>query len=218
MSNITRSTAHNVLRYTGNPLDVMFSPRHVAVIGATPEENQIGHIVVRNLVSSSFGGTVFPINPQYQSVLDLKCYERISDISGAIDLAVIATPARTVPGLIRECVSAEVKACIILSADFKETGPTGILAEQEILSVARKGKMRVVGPNCLGIMNTTKRSKCDLCRSPGPAGERRICQPKRRALFCRSRLESARKCRFQRLCIYRIYAGRGVGGSDLLSG
>ena len=155
MSNITRSTAHNVLRYTGNPLDVMFSPRQVAVIGATTKQDKIGHIVVRNLIASPFGGQVFPINPKYQSILDLKCYARISEISEAIDLAVIATPARTVPALIRECAAAGVKACIILSAGFKETGPAGILVEQEILRDARRGGMRIVGPNCLGIMNTT---------------------------------------------------------------
>ena len=126
MSNITRSTAHNVLRYTGNPLDVMFSPRNVAVIGATKKEAKIGRVVVNNLIETSFGGSVFPVNPKYRTVLDLKCYAKIGDVPEKIDLAVIATPARTVHGLVRECVDAGVKACIILSAGFKETGPAGI--------------------------------------------------------------------------------------------
>ena len=154
MSDITRSTAHNVLRYTGNPLDVMFSPQNVAVIGATKRKGKIGHIVVKNLIETSFGGSVFPINPKYRRILDLKTYARISDISEKIDLAVIVTPARTVPGLVRECVAAGVKACIIFSAGFKETGRGGAALEQEILHDARRGHMRVVGPNCLGIMNT----------------------------------------------------------------
>jgi acetyltransferase len=154
MSDITRSTAHNVLRYTGNPLDVMFSPRNVAVIGATKKEGKIGHIVVKNLLETSFGGSVFPVNPKYRTVLDLKAYAQIGDIPEEIDLVAIVTPARTVPGLVRECVAAGVKACIIYSAGFKETGPAGAALEQEILRDARRGPMRIVGPNCLGIMNT----------------------------------------------------------------
>jgi len=154
MSDITRSTAHNVLRYTGNPLEVMFAPRNVAVIGATEKKGKIGHIVVKNLIESSFGGSVFPINPSYFTILDLKTYARIGDVPEEIDLTVIATPARSVPPLIRECVAAGVKACIILSAGFKETGPVGAALEQEILRDARRGRMRIVGPNCLGIMNS----------------------------------------------------------------
>jgi acetyltransferase len=154
MSDITRSTAHNVLRYTGNPLDVMFSPRNVAVIGATKKEGKIGRIVVKNLLETSFGGSVFPVNPKYRTVLDLKTYAQIGDIPEEIDLVVIVTPARTVPGLVRECVAAGVKSCIIFSAGFKETGSAGAALEQEILRDAHRGRMRIVGPNCLGIMNT----------------------------------------------------------------
>jgi acetyltransferase len=154
MSDITRSTAHNVLRYTGNPLDVMFSPRNVAVIGATKKEGKIGRIVVKNLLETSFGGSIFPVNPKYRTVLDLKAYAKIGDIPEEIDLAAIVTPARTVPGIVRECVAAGVKACIIFSAGFKETGPAGAALEQEILQDARRGRMRIIGPNCLGIMNT----------------------------------------------------------------
>ena len=173
MSDITRSTAHNVLRYTGNPLDVMFSPRNVAVIGATKREGKIGRIVVKNLIDTSFGGSVFPVNPKYRTVLDLKTYAQISDISEEIDLAVIATPARTVPGLVRECVAAGVKACIIFSAGFKETGAAGAALEQEILRDARRGRMRIVGPNCLGIMNTysgLNATFADRLAQPGSVG------------------------------------------------
>ncbi|NCF68511.1 MAG: acetyl CoA synthetase subunit alpha, partial [Chloroflexi bacterium] len=154
MSDLKRSTAHNVIRYTGNPLDVMFSPRSVAVVGATEREGSIGRIVIRNLLRTSFGGTIFPVNPKWHSVLGLKAYARLAEVPDEIDLVVIATPARTVPDLVRECVEAGVKACIILSAGFKEAGPQGAALEQEILQDARRGRMRVVGPNCLGIMHT----------------------------------------------------------------
>jgi acetyltransferase len=132
----------------------MFSPRNVAVIGATKKEGKIGHIVVKNLLETSFGGSVFPVNPKYRTVLDLNAYAQIGDIPEEIDLAVIVTPARTVPGLVRECAAAGVKACIIFSAGFKETGPAGATLEQGILRIARRVGMRIVGPNCLGIMNT----------------------------------------------------------------
>ena len=154
MSDLKRSTAHNVIRYTGNPLDVMFSPRSVAVVGATEREGSIGRIVIRNLLRTSFGGTIFPVNPKWHSVLGLKADARLAEVPDEIELVVSATPARTVPDLVRECVEAGVKACIILSAGFKEAGPQGAALEQEILQDARRGRMRVVGPNCLGIMHT----------------------------------------------------------------
>ena len=154
MSGLKRSTAHNVLRYSGNPLDVIFSPRSVAVIGATEREGSVGRIVIRNLLRTSFGGTIFPINPRWRSVLGLKAYSRLDKVPDEIDLVVIATPAKSVPDLVRECVAIGVKACIILSAGFKETGRAGAALEQEILQDARRGHMRIVGPNCLGIMNT----------------------------------------------------------------
>jgi acetyltransferase len=148
-----RGNAHNYLRLERNPLEVMFKPQSVAVVGATERAGSVGRTILWNLISTSFGGTIFPINPSRNSILGIKAYPSISEVPDLVDLAVIVTPAKTVPGIIRECVAAGVKAAIVISAGFKETGPEGEALEQEILAIARKGGMRIVGPNCLGIMN-----------------------------------------------------------------
>jgi acetyltransferase len=144
--------AHDILRTEGQPLDVIFSPKTVAVIGATEKADSVGRTVLWNLVSNPFGGTVFPVNPKRHSVLGIKAYPTIAHVPEPVDLAVIATPAATVPEVIQECVEAGVKGAIILSAGFKESGAAGAALEQQILEQARRGKMRIIGPNCLGVM------------------------------------------------------------------
>jgi len=144
--------AHDILRTEGQPLDIIFSPKTVAVIGATEKAGSVGRTVLWNLVSTPFGGTVFPVNPKRHSVLGIKAYPTIARVPEPVDLAVIATPAATVPEVIQECVDAGVKGAIILSAGFKESGAAGAVLEQKILEQARRGKMRIIGPNCLGVM------------------------------------------------------------------
>ena len=105
-----------------------------------------------NLVSSPFGGTVFPVNSHRPSVLGIKAYPSISEVPARVDLAVIVAPAPEVPGIIRECVEAEVEGAMIISAGFRETGPEGAELERQALEEARRGRMRIIGPNCLGVM------------------------------------------------------------------
>ena len=150
---MTRSTAHNVLRMEQNPLEVMFKPKSVAVVGATERAGSVARTILWNLISTSFGGTIFPVNPKYNSILGIKAYPSVAAIPDQVDLAVIVTPAKTVPAIIEECVAEGVRAAIIISAGFKETGPEGAALEQRILQIARRGNMRIVGPNCLGVMN-----------------------------------------------------------------
>ncbi|RMG92426.1 MAG: GNAT family N-acetyltransferase [Chloroflexi bacterium] len=152
-NDLTRGTAHNVLRYNPNPLDAIFRPKGVAVIGATEREGSVGRTIIWNLMSSSFGGAIFPVNPKRNSVLGIKAYPSVGDIPDPVDLAVIVTPAPTVPGIVRECVDAGIKGAIIISAGFKETGPKGVALEQQILAEAQRGQMRIIGPNCLGVMS-----------------------------------------------------------------
>ncbi|MDB9358200.1 acetate--CoA ligase family protein, partial [Nodularia spumigena CS-587/03] len=145
---------HDILRtQKENPLDAIFAPKSVAVIGASERANSVGRTLLWNLISNPFGGTVFPVNPQRHSTLGIKAYPTIFDVPEAVDLAVIATPAPTVPSIITQCVDAGVKSAIILSAGFKETGAEGITLEQQILEQAHRGKMRIIGPNCLGVMS-----------------------------------------------------------------
>jgi acetyltransferase len=145
--------AHDVYRYIASSLKSIFTPKNVAVIGATEKEGSVGRTILWNLISSPFGGAVFPINPKHPSLLGIKAYPTIKDVPDPVDLVVIITPAPTIPGLIGECVDAGIPGAIVISAGFKETGPEGAKLEDQILEQARRGKMRVVGPNCLGVMN-----------------------------------------------------------------
>jgi acetyltransferase len=141
----------DVLRIEHQPLKPIFAPKTVAVIGATERVGSVGRTLLWNLISSPFGGTVFPVNPQRHSVLGIQTYPTIQAVPEPVDLAIVVTPAPAVPMVISECVEAGVQGAIIISAGFRETGPAGVALEQEIR--ARRGRMRIVGPNCLGVMN-----------------------------------------------------------------
>jgi acetyltransferase len=148
------SNPTNIFNYESNhPLQSIFAPRTVAVVGATEHAGSVGRTILWNLISNPFGGTVYPINPKRSNVLGIKAYPNLAALPEPADLAVIVTPAPTVPGIIRECVETGVKGAIIISAGFKESGPEGARLEQQVLEEARKGKLRIIGPNCLGVMN-----------------------------------------------------------------
>lgn len=151
----TIDPAHNLFRVRDRPLDAIFAPRSIAVVGASESPNSVGRTLLWNLISNPFGGTVYPVNPKRQSVLGIKAYPSITQIPDDVDLAVIATPAYTVPSIISECVEKGVQGAIIISAGFKEIGEAGRALEQEILAEARRGKIRIVGPNCVGVMRPT---------------------------------------------------------------
>jgi acetyltransferase len=164
---------HDVLGYERQPLDAIFAPRNVAVIGATEKVGSVGRTVLWNLIHNPFGGIVFPVNPNRHSVLGIKAYPNIAAVPDPIDLAVVVTPAPTVPGIIGECVDAGVKGAIIISAGFKECGPEGARLEQQILEQARRGKMRIIGPNCLGVMSPLTGLNATFARTmarPGNVG------------------------------------------------
>ncbi len=142
-----------VLEYNARiGLDAIFNPKAVAVVGATERANTVGRTIFYNLITNPFGGVVYPVNPGRPSVLGVKAYKSISDCPGPVDLVVIVTPAKTVPAIVQEAVDNGAKGAIIISAGFKEAGPEGIALEKEVMDIAR-GKMRIIGPNCLGVMN-----------------------------------------------------------------
>jgi len=144
--------AHNIFGEREHPLDPFFKPGNVAVIGATETPGSVGRTTLWNLISSPFGGAVFPVNPNRASVLGIKAYKNVKEIPAEVDLAVIVTPARLIPGIIKECGEAGIKAAVVISAGFKETGPEGAELERQLVENARAAGMRVIGPNCLGIM------------------------------------------------------------------
>jgi acetyltransferase len=142
----------DVYRSESHPLDPIFQPKSVAVIGASERAGSVGRSVLWNLLSSPFGGTVFPVNSKRSNVLGIKAYPSVSDLPEKVDLVVVTTPADTVPALINESVECGIPAAIVISAGFKEFGEHGKELEREISQII-KGKMRLIGPNCLGVMN-----------------------------------------------------------------
>src|SRR5574337_263548 len=134
-------------------LDVFMKPKAVAVIGATEKAGAAGRTVLWNLISSPFGGAVYPVNPKRSSILGIKAYPSLEHIPDQVDLAVVVTPAVTVPGVIHECADLGVKGAIVISAGFKEAGARGVEVEKQVLAEARRGNMCIVGPNCLGVMS-----------------------------------------------------------------
>src|SRR6185312_13646485 len=135
------------------PLDCFFRPRNVALIGATETPGAVGRSILANLTQTSFGGPVYPVNPKHETLGGLRCYPNVRAVGQGVDLAVVATPAATVPGVIADCASAGVKGAIVISAGFRETGATGCALENRILQAARAGGTRIIGPNCLGLMS-----------------------------------------------------------------
>jgi acetyltransferase len=146
-------SAHDILRQTRRrPLDPIFSPQSIAVIGATETPGSVGRTVFENLKNGGFAGTIYPVNPKRDTLFGLKAYPAITSVPAKPDLAVIITPAPTVPGIVHDCVETGVRGAIIISAGFKEIGAAGAELERQILVEARRGDMRIVGPNCLGVM------------------------------------------------------------------
>jgi acetyltransferase len=146
-----KSSEPDALPTRHRTLDLFFEPAAVALIGATERTGSIGRSILWNLISSPFGGTVFPVNAHRSSILGIKSYPSIAAVPAPVELAVVVTPAVTVPGVMRECVDAGVKGAIIISAGFKEIGEQGVALEREIAEIT-SGQMRVLGPNCLGTM------------------------------------------------------------------
>lgn len=156
-------------------LSSLFSPRSVALFGASDRAEAVGTTVLSNLLAGKFHGVLFPINPKREYVQGILCYPDINAIVAStgkpVDLAVVATPASTVPGILDACGQAGTKRAIVISAGFGEAGPEGKKLEQEVLKVARKHQMRFVGPNCLGLMRPSVGFNATFGKSPALPGE-----------------------------------------------
>ena len=134
-------------------LTAIFHPRTLAVIGATEKPASVGRTLLRNLLDQPSGATIFPVNPSRNNVLGIRCYPSVAAIGETIDLAVVVTPAETVAGVLQECMEAGVGGAIVISAGFAELGAEGLEREKKIRKALASGKLRMVGPNCLGVMN-----------------------------------------------------------------
>ena len=128
-------------------------PKSVAVVGATEKVGSVGRTVLWNLMNTPFGGPIYPVNPTRPSVLGIKAYPKLAGLPEKPDLVVVTTPAAIIPGIIGEAADLGIAGAVVISAGFKETGPAGVELERQLLAHARRGNMRLVGPNCLGVMN-----------------------------------------------------------------
>ena len=135
-------------------LEAFLNPRSIAVIGASREGGKLGHAVLKSLIDSGFPGDIYPINPKADEILGLKAYASVFACPGSVDLAVVLVPAKLVPAVMKECGQKGVKGVIVISAGFREVGAEGMRLEHEIAAIARQYGMRMVGPNCLGCLDT----------------------------------------------------------------
>lgn len=149
-----RSAAPGPADRPARALDAIFRPRSVAVIGASRRRGSIGGEIFHNLLTSGFTGAVYPVNPGTEVIQAVRAFPRVEDIPGHVDLAVIVVPKAAVRAAVEACGRKGVRGLIIISAGFGETGPEGRALEQECLAIARRHGMRMVGPNCLGVINT----------------------------------------------------------------
>lgn len=174
-------------RYT---LDAFFKPASVAVVGASVTPGSVGSILMRNLLQNSFGGVIYPVNPKRKSVHGVYCYPSLRELPEAVELAVIATPASTVPAAIQQCVERGVPAAIVISAGFSELGEQGKALEKQIRDIAH-GKMRIVGPNCLGIIHPSSGLNASFASSMASPG--RVALLSQSGAICTSILDWARE-------------------------
>jgi len=137
-----------------NSLVPLLRPESIAVIGASRNPSSIGNIILKNIISGGFKGKIFPVNPNAEKVNDIKSYPSVNSIKNKIDLAVIALPAESVQIAAEEIIKAGAKGIVIVSAGFAEAGPEGIKRQKELVSLVRANGVRLLGPSCLGLMNT----------------------------------------------------------------
>jgi len=148
----------------------LFEPRSLAVIGASPHQGKVGYALLENIIGSGYTGDIYPVNPKEKEVQGLKAYPSVKDIPGEVDLAIIIIPARAVPDVVTECTGKGIPFAVVISAGFREVGIEGRKLERDMVQRAHNGGMRIMGPNCLGIMNTDLPLNASFSRIMPPKG------------------------------------------------
>ncbi len=151
-------------------LDFIFNPSSIAVIGASEDRKKVGHVIFKNLIEQGFKGKVYPVNVKRKEILGRKCYSSVKDIPDKIDLAIIAIPAKGVLPVIKDCADQGVKGVVVITAGFREIGGEGIQLEKEITKIVKEAKMKMVGPNCLGVINTFNNMNATFAPNLPPSG------------------------------------------------
>ncbi|MBW2104032.1 MAG: CoA-binding protein, partial [Deltaproteobacteria bacterium] len=137
-----------------NELKPLFEPSSLAVVGASNTVGKWGYMMVSRPIQSGYRGRIYPVNPKEKEILGLKAYPSLRDIPDPVDLAIITIPAQKVPDAIRDCAEKGIRAAIVITAGFAETGPRGKALQDEMVEIARAGGVRVMGPNGMGIWSS----------------------------------------------------------------
>ena len=148
----------------------LFEPRSVALVGATEIEAKVGGRVLQNLLGAGFHGTLYAVNPKYSSVRGIPCFASVEKLPERVDLAVVVTPAPTVPGIIEACGRAGIPAAVVITAGFSEAGPEGAALERSVLAAAKRHGVRILGPNCVGLMRPPLGLNATFARGQALAG------------------------------------------------
>jgi len=151
-------------------LESLFNPGAIAVIGASADAKKVGYAVLNNLIRFKFPGGLYPVNPSCAEILGLKTYAKVSDIGPRVDLAIIVIPAKFVAAALRECAAAGIGSAIVISAGFKEAGKEGTLLEEELRKIGKEQGIRILGPNCLGLINTANDMNATFAADMLPKG------------------------------------------------
>jgi len=151
------------------PLDAVFSPRSIAVIGASRRRDSIGFALLHNLIANQFSGAIYPVNPGAQAIHSLKCYPNVAAIPDPIDLAVILVPRDKVLAAVDECLAKGVRGLVVITAGFSETGEEGARHERVLRDRVRAAGVRMIGPNCMGVINTDPELSLNATFAPTPA-------------------------------------------------
>jgi acetyltransferase len=138
-------------------LDRFFNPQSIAIVGASREPGKVGYEILTNIIDAGYEGKIFPVNPKADKIGQLKCYGDLEAIGEIPDLVIIVVPARMVPAVMNQCAAIEVKAVIIITAGFKEIGEQGRRLEQTVVQIAKQAGIRIIGPNCLGLLAPTSK-------------------------------------------------------------
>ncbi|MBM3859961.1 MAG: CoA-binding protein [Verrucomicrobia bacterium] len=152
-------------------LESLFYPQTVAVIGASREPGKVGHEVVANLINGGFAGTIVPVNPKATDVLGVKCYPDLNAFGGKVDLAVVVVPTKFVQAAVQGALDAGTKGVIVITAGFKEVGAEGAARERELAEACRAASARLIGPNCIGVINTDNKMNATFAPQMPPPGK-----------------------------------------------
>ncbi|OOZ45311.1 bifunctional acetate--CoA ligase family protein/GNAT family N-acetyltransferase [Solemya velum gill symbiont] len=195
-------------------LSKLFEPDSIAIIGASESEGSVGGQVLRNLLDSGFGGALYPVNPKHDEIMGLSAYKSVSGVDHTIELAVIATPAKLIPGIMQECADHGVAAVIVISAGFAEIGKAGLDLQNEIVDIARTYDIPLIGPNCLGIVRPRVGLNATFAKSPAKTGE--LALVAQSGAFCTALLDWADTEGFGFSAVASLGATADIGFGEVL--